>query len=269
MAISRRPILPKTTSEEMSGDFTRSVAPLGGPVTVAGADAARIGKRKVWAVVELRDGRFERVSVRKDLRQVAGTVDLLAVDLPIWLPGQEGVPLADGKRRADREARELVHSTLRSTVFWSPPRGALEEDDYGAAREIAPSLSAQAFALTEKIREVQELAAEGLPVLEFHPEVTFAVLEGGPPTVRKRAWDGQLQRRRLLERAGLTFPGVPLSEVDPEGDRDSGLLPPDDVLDAAAGALTADRVLRGQGRALGVEGTPGIDQRGVIWCPAG
>lgn len=56
---------------------------LGGKIAVAGADAARIGKRKVWAVVELRDGRIDRISVRKDLRQVAGSVDLLAVDIPI------------------------------------------------------------------------------------------------------------------------------------------------------------------------------------------
>jgi predicted RNase H-like nuclease len=154
-------------------------------------------------------------------------------------------------------------------VFWSPPRRALDEDDYAAARAIDPSLSAQAFALRERILEVEELAAAGLPVLEYHPEVTFAVLEGGPATVRKRSWGGQHERRRLLEQAGLRLPGLPLSELDPKGGRDPGLLPPDDVLDAAAGALTADRLRRGQGRALGVDGTPGVDQRGVIWCPAG
>lgn len=158
-------------------------------------------------------------------------------------------------------------------MFWSPPRRVLARDDYAATREVDPSLSVQAFALRERILEVEELAVEGLPVIEFHPEFTFAVLEGGPPTVRKRSWDGQQQRRRLLERAGLTLPEIPLSELDqeanPEMGRDPGLLPPDDLLDAAAGALTADRVLRRQGRALGVDGTPGTEQRSVIWCPAG
>jgi predicted RNase H-like nuclease len=240
-----------------------------GKSAVAGADAARIGKRKVWAVVELREGRVERVSVRNDLRQVAESVDLLAVDIPIGLPGQEGAPLVEGRRRADLGARELVHPSLRGTVFWSPPRRALDEDDYTAARAIDPSLSAQAFALRERILEVEELAAAGLPVLEYHPEVTFAVLEGGPATVRKRSWGGQHERRRLLERAELTLPGVLGGEADSGKGRDPGLLAPDDVLDAAAGALTADRVFRQQGRALGVDGTPGIDQRGVIWCPYG
>lgn len=230
---------------------------------VAGADAARIGKRKVWAVVVLKNGELEKVVVEEDLGDLARTVELLAVDMPIGLPDDEGVPVdEDQHRRADVGAKEAVHAKRKSSVFWSPSRGVLGKANYKEARKVQPSLSAQAYWLRERICEVEALIADrdDLIVVEYHPEVTFAVLAEDRPTVTKKSWNGQLERRHLLARHGVEIPDLL------EGD--AGRLAPDDVLDAAAGALTAQCMQRGRARALGVDKRPGPDQRGVIWCPA-
>ena len=71
---------------------------------------------------------------------------------------------------------------------------------------------------------------------EVHPEVSFALLAGGPLAFAKRTWNGQRERLRLLAVAGIELP-----------DRlDVGLVRADDVLDAAVAAWSAIRIARGE-----------------------
>ena len=65
-----------------------------------------------------------------------------------------------------------------------PPREVLGCATYAEARPVAPSLSAQAFGLVPRVREVDALLRARGPavherVVECHPEVAFAAMAAG------------------------------------------------------------------------------------------
>lgn len=187
---------------------------------VVGVDAARAG----WLAVVLEDGAFAGAALAPDLAALlARFPDAAAVvaDVPIGLP-------ALGSRRADVAARRFV-GARRSSVFAAPSRAALEVETYAQARALQPSLSAQAFALRRAILDAERHAAA---VREGHPEVSFRALAGRPLAFAKRTWNGQMLRRRLLGAEGIELPDL----------IDAGIVPADDLLDAAAMAWTARRV---------------------------
>lgn len=191
-----------------------------------GVDVARRG----WVAIALRDGRFEDSAWEERfqtlLERFAEAV-VVGVDVPIGLPG------LGERRRADLEARAVV-GPRRSSVFFTPPRAALETATYAEARAIAPATSAQAWALKTAILEID--GTSDRRVREVHPEVSFAVLAGGPLAASKRTWNGQHRRHELLTDARIRIPEH----------LDAGLVPADDVLDAAVVAWTATRIARGE-----------------------
>lgn len=191
-----------------------------------GVDAARGG----WIAVALEDGRFAGAVLERRFPQLLERFPdaaVVGVDVPI------GLPEVGERRRADVEARKLV-GARRSSVFFTPARAALEALTYGEARAIASSTSAQGWALRTAILDVDRVRDPR--VHEVHPEVSFAALAGEPLTSAKRTWNGQRERVRLLTRAGIKIP-----------DRlDAGLVPADDVLDAAVAAWSATRIARGE-----------------------
>jgi len=155
-----------------------------------------------------------------------------------------GLPTTAKRRRADIEARKVV-GPRRSSVFFTPSRAALEALTYSEARAIAPSTSAQGWALKTAILDVDRLRQPR--VREVHPEVSFAVLKGTPLAFGKRTWNGHRERLRLLRRAGITIPEH----------LDAGIVPGDDVLDAAVAAWTATRIGRGQHVTFPADPQPG------------
>jgi predicted RNase H-like nuclease len=174
--------------------------------------------------------------------------DAVALDVPIGLP-----PLG-GRRVCDDLARTRL-GARSSSVFAAPPREVLGCGSYAAARPLAPSLSAQAFGLVPRIREVDDvLRARGadvhLRVVECHPELAFAErVAGRLALAAKKSAAGALQRIHLLEEAldGRLPLDVP------------GTATLDDALDAAACALVALRWARGEAEVLGDE----VDALGV------
>jgi predicted RNase H-like nuclease len=198
-----------------------------------------------WVAVTLEAGAVARVEVVEHLRDrlpegTAGAsgVDAVAVDMPVGL--------VDAARDADRAARRALPGRA-SSVFSSPPRAVVDGWRTGAVRTHAQAvtvaqritgkgLSQQAWRLVPKIAEADDLVAAGVPLLEVHPEVAFAVL-GGEPLPRKRSWAGLSVRRALLATVGVVLP-----------DRfvDDHLAAPDDVVDAAVCAWVADGAARGQ-----------------------
>jgi predicted RNase H-like nuclease len=195
-------------------------------VLALGVDAARGG----WIAVALEDGAFADAALERRfpalLERYADAV-VVGVDVPI------GLPASGTRRRADIEARKVV-GARRSSVFFTPARAALEAATYAAAREVAPSTSAQGWALRTAILDVARVRDPR--VHEVHPEVSFAVLAGAPLAFAKRTWNGQRDRELLLRRAGIRIP-----------DRlDAGLVGADDVLDAAVTAWSATRIARGE-----------------------
>jgi len=167
-----------------------------------------------------------------------GPVDAIGIDIPIGL--------ADSSfRQADLLARKAAGPRWAS-VFVTPVRPALLLDDYAAASAVnrrltGAGISRQAYNLRDKILQVDDwLRGSPSPVVEVHPELTFAELAGAPLADGKSTWSGVERRRQLLADVGIDASG------------DLGLtgyqVGVDDVLDAAAVAWTAARFARGDAR---------------------
>jgi len=180
--------------------------------------------------------------------------DAVALDVPIGL-----APLG-ATRACDVLARQRL-GARRSSVFAAPPREVLSCSSYAEARPLAPSLSAQAFGLVPRIREVDELlraqpAEVHRRVVESHPEVSFASMAAGRlGLATKKSAAGALQRIALIEEL---LPEPLPHDVPP-------LASLDDALDAAACAMAAHRWARGQAEVLGNETDPlGLPMRIVV-----
>ena len=193
-----------------------------------------------------------------ELVTAAGAVEGIAIDIPIGLPD-------DGRRRAaDEQARTLI-GRRASSVFYAPARSALLLETFAAANAESVRLSGlgisqQVYALRVKILEVEDwLPQSAAPAWEVHPEVSFAVANGGPLAHPKSTWAGAEERRRILAVHGIVADGA----LEPGG-RNAGV---DDVLDAAIAAWSAGRLARGAGISVPDPPVPGRDGRPVaIWA---
>ena len=141
-------------------------------------------------------------------------------------------------------------------------RAVLEAPSFAEANKISwerfgRGISAQSYALRRKILEVDECAATDDRIYEVHPEVCFTAMKSEPLDYSKHSWNGQAERRQLIAGTGIALPdNLP----------DAGKVPPDDLLDAAAAAWTAWRIVRGKAEVL-PNSAAGCDtsRREVIW----
>jgi predicted RNase H-like nuclease len=207
---------------------------------VLGADGVSRNRLVVAAVSSGSSISWHLVTGAAELLALADACSAAAValDVPIGLP-------ATGQRRCDREAYSLL-GARRSSVFMTSPRHVLEHDRYAAARAASPGLTAQAFALISRIRDVDAVLRTAGPsihdrVIECHPELSFRAMTGAD-LARKKSARGALDRIDALAAVGLT--GVR------DAPDEAGL---DDALDAMACAWTAHRWLTGAARTLGGE----------------
>ena len=100
-------------------------------VEVVGADGTKGG----WIAVRLADGRYEEARFFPEfdaLLRAFPMATTITVDIPIGLPVR-------GRRRADLEAKRVLES-LRNSVFFVPPRPALEAPTFEEAVRIARGL---------------------------------------------------------------------------------------------------------------------------------
>jgi predicted RNase H-like nuclease len=201
---------------------------------VLGIDACKGG----WVGVVLAGGTVSAHFSPSIADLVTGLGDpaTIGVDMPIGLPDA-------GTRQADLLVARAL-GPRRASVFVTPVRAALEADDYATAIRLnraatGAGVSAQAFALRTKIREVDRWVHQRENrVVEVHPELSFARMAGAPLPYRKTSWAGVELRRALLAGAGITLTGD-LGEA-------GRMAAVDDVLDAAAAAWSAWRVHCGQ-----------------------
>lgn len=182
---------------------------------------------------------------------------IIAVDMPIGLPDAA----EPGGRACERMTRSCL-GLRRSSVFASPLRPALDARSYADAlfRNRAaggPGLSRQAWNLFPKIREIDALMTPALEgcVFESHPELVFAQLGGRPMAHAKRTPQGRAERLALLAACGLA---PDLFEPHPFPRAKAA---PDDLLDAAALALSAVRIAEGE--ALRLPDDPPRDGKGL------
>jgi predicted RNase H-like nuclease len=186
---------------------------------VAGVDGTKNG----WVAVVLEDGRFAEdvliSPIESSFNELHDT-EVVAIDVPIGF----------GPRAADGEARKFL-AVAASTVFSTPSREVLERP-YGPGLGI----SAQAHALGPRILHVTNLAQTDNRIREVHPEVSFrAMNDGRALSYRKKSAGGALERIALLRHHGIH-----MAEL-----RETATAPLDDVLDAGAGAWSAQRIALG------------------------
>jgi predicted RNase H-like nuclease len=168
----------------------------------------------------------------------AEPLDVVTVDMPIGLPDA-------GRRRADVLARQLA-GPRRASVFMTPVRAALAEEDFPAAtamnaRLAGEGISRQAHGLRSRILQVGEWVRHAPHrVAGIHPEVSSACLAGAPLNLSTSTWAGAVRRRQLLAGAGIVL----ADDLGLAGEK-AGV---DDILDAAVAAWTALRIASGPGR---------------------
>jgi predicted RNase H-like nuclease len=210
-------------------------------VRVLGVDACPAG----WVGIALSDLGVqayvaERIGDLVSTAAADGPLSAVGIDIPMGLPD-------NGLRRADELASRSIGG-LRSSVFTTPVRGALQASGHAEAVTVSRALagfgiSVQAYGLRHRIFEVEDWArTAALTVREVHPEVSFAQMAGAPLAERKSTWAGAERRRVLLAAEGIHLSG------------DLGLAgraaKVDDVLDAAGVAWTARRIAAGTARPI-------------------
>lgn len=200
------------------------------------------GCRGGWAaLIETPEGL--RAEVLRGPAQLAAwfdAADAVGIDVPIGLP-------ADGARAADAAARARL-GPRRSSVFGTPVRAVLDASTYAEARAISvrvhrkgASLSAQAYHLLPKVREVDALLRDApgrqRVVREVHPELSFAAWSGAPMQHAKKTDAGAAERRALIEQC---WPATLVQSVLATSGAKA-----DDWLDAFACLWTARRMQSG------------------------
>jgi len=223
--------------------------------TVAGVDGCRGG----WLMVRLGpDGRMAVEIVGRFSELGLRGLAMVAVDMPIGLPDS-------GARGCDFRARDRLPRDRKSSVFLHFRRPLLGFATYPEAnawgKADGKGLAKQAWFLLPKIADIDAwiTPARQRRVRESHPELVFFALNDSRPLPKKSTPEGLAMRRRVLRRHGLKG----IDALAEALDRRKAKL--DDLYDAAALALMARRIARGEGTCLAA----GRDARGLrmeIWC---
>jgi predicted RNase H-like nuclease len=180
---------------------------------------------------------------------------LVAIDVPIGLTDR-------GARECDLAARRYLRAPRASSVFPAPVRAALPAGTYAeaCAAHLAADgrrMSKQAFAILPKVKEVDTVILQRPElqnrVREIHPEVCFAVWNGGRAMQHKKSLRAGRAERELLIDA--VWPGE--RERLRRGLRQFRHQA-DDLNDAFAALWTARRIH--EGTALVFPPTPAVDQ---------
>ena len=215
---------------------------------VAGIDGCRSG----WLVVEAHtDLSKAELKFASNWHDVNSTARVIAVDMPIGLS-------RDGVRQCEVEARRLL-SPCASRVFKTIARGALRfaQSDWNVANQWSKAqgfggISKQIWNIRPKIKEIDRAIApsDQARVVEAHPELAFARLNGGRPLDSKHTRGGLQVRQAILMREGFTNLDGWLQQLRGRGAK------ADDLFDACVLVLTARNILRGDAREV-----PAVEQR--------
>lgn len=224
---------------------------------IGGVDGCKSG----WIVALRRIG-DSAVTLRllpkiADVVTLAEKPAMLAIDMPM---GLAEIALRGG-RDCEKAARKLLRGKA-SSVFSIPRRAVLFAETHKEASAInraagdGVGISIQAFHLLPKLRELDDFITpvRQRRLVEAHPELAFALMNGGAPVLsRKRTAQGRRERIALLKRHGIELP--PLNDL-PRG------VAIDDALDAIALTRSAERLYRGE--AVRLPGERQRDARGLL-----
>lgn len=232
-----------------------------------GVDGCRAG----WIAVirQAQEAPFTEIFARFSHLLAAFPQAYIAVDMPIGLPDRTG----RGGRGPEAAARPLL-GMRQSSVFSIPAREAVYTEEYAEACRIALAssdpprkVSKQAFRLFPKIREIDRALTAGTRAIvkEVHPELAFWRLNGEramalPKKVKSRIHPPGIEERR----ACLAANGLPRDFLDAAPPKGAAT---DDLFDACACALIAERIA--DGRARSFPERPARDAKGLeiaIWA---
>jgi len=234
---------------------------------VVGVDGCSSG----WIAVSLGSQSGPAVSVFSTVQEIIEAYPgIVAIDMPIGFPDTISGP----GREAEKAVRPLLGGR-QSSVFSMPARSAVEAPSYAEACAAAFStsspqrkISKQAFMLFPKILEIDRLLRADPSLLsrvyETHPEVCFWRLNGErslehPKKIKSRPNpEGLAERRTLLRPHGFTEDFL-TQKIKGVG--------ADDLLDAAACAVIAQRIAKGEAEPF--PNPPGRDAHGIpiaIWA---
>lgn len=183
-----------------------------------------------------------RILPRQRLAEIFQEADtggaIVVIDMPIGLPDRE-------PRTCDGLARRVVGPRRASSVFPVPCRAAVYTKGNPSLvneRVFGKRLSRQSLAILDRIREVDELMGVERQkcVREAHPEVGFAVLNGGPLTHPKKTKEGVRERLCILRATGIVFDVDAVRSMFKASD-----VARDDIIDAAVCLATAKRIVPG------------------------
>lgn len=215
-------------------------------VWLAGVDGCEGGWFRACRDTVTGELRFDVIVQVGSLLRIAPCPDLVTIDIPIGLTDS-------GQRACDIRARELLGHPRGTSVFPAPVRPALGASNREEASRITQAadgrrVSAQAFALYQKIREVDQFLRTAAwarsRLREVHPELCFwAWAKAGGQAIRagKKTHAGHQERRRLVDAwlDARVFSDVrkmfPMSRVAD-----------DDILDSIAALWTAARITSGE-----------------------
>ena len=210
------------------------------PLTrIAGVDGCRRG----W-IAMIKDGKSiepRLCTSDEELIALFAECAVVAIDVPIGLAER-------GPRSCDHHARRFL-GRRSSSVFPAPLRSLLGVREYADANRMSRDLqkrgiSKQGFAIVGKVDQIDRILQRHRElrgrVYEVHPEVSFAMWNGGEVITASKHSAAGLAARRAL--AASHFGELPES---PRGARE------DDVLDALAALWTAERIQAGRAQSLG------------------
>lgn len=205
-----------------------------------GVDGCKAG----WFYVCLAPGRseFGVAPTLLDVARQSATNTAIFVDIPIGL-----LDAGASERVCDVEARRVLSPARASSVFPTPCRAAVYASSYEEAQgrnraALGKGLSKQSWAISPKIREVDELLSREPQyrgrIREIHPEVCFWGLAGAPMVHAKKTRLGFKERLSVLQRHVPDASALAGAAFLEHGGFEAGR---DDVLDALVAALCASR----------------------------
>ena len=220
------------------------------------------GCKKGWITVQLDENGFLTgawsAESLEELIPNPSKLTVVGIDMPLYL-------LDAPERPADQQARCALGAQRGRSVFSALPSFTISkewlEKDFNEVNEecrlrYGRAFSRQSLHLRNKIAEVNHFASSGNPLIEVHPELSFATMNGMKPLeYSKKTWGGIQERLSLLKREGIILDEKNTSSV--------GSIPADDVLDAASAAWSALRFTRGQ--AVSLPEKISSDKQPAIW----
>ena len=191
-----------------------------------------------WLAAEIRGNEIciRKLSNITEINNYYLTADTVLIDIPIGLPENA----VENTARPDREARNMLPTERKPTIFPVPCRQAINKDSYADAsaqneQVLGKKLTSQSFAFSKMVRQVDEFLLEEKywqnRLVESHPEMAFQRLNGGNGLAHSKHTEAGIQERiAIVQKHGID--PIPLF---------AGFSPKqyEDVLDALCLAVSA------------------------------